>query len=254
MSNQITAAVPVGYTLTLTANAVSAGTYTRLGEPGSDTIYDDVSLAAGAVVRLGPFNEYREYKLLSYNGVMTYTLAYKAVLFDDVALVSQVGNGTAGTGVTAVEYGDGKQHTTILTIASTLPSIAGGANLSVGKLIYTLPAGAIIIDKATMSVGLTQSQGHVNADTPDMGIGTVIAAGANALCSDTSGAENILTGQTVNNCTGTAEIKTVADQILVIESSGAHTVYLNVCDGWAASGDTALGVAGTVVLHWQLLA
>ncbi len=102
-------------------------------------------------------------------------------------------------------------------------------------------------------MAITQSQGNINADTPDGGLGTTIAAGANALLSDTSGAENILTGQTFNNCTGTAELKTVADQVLVIEAAGNHTVYFNVADGWAASGDSAAAIAGTVVLEWSLL-
>jgi hypothetical protein len=162
--------------------------------------------------------------------------------------------GTANTGTTAVEYGDGRQHTTVLTVATTIPAIAGGAALSVGKLLYTFPAGAIVVDKAYMSMAITQSQGNITADTPDVGLGTVIAAGANALLSDTSGAENVLTGQTANDCNGTAEVKTVGDQILVIEAGGAHTLYFNVADDWAASGDAAAAIAGTVTIHWQFMA
>ena len=171
---------------------------------------------------------------------------------EPTAVIANIG--TANTGITAVERGDGYQHTTILTVASTLPAIAGGAALSVGKLLYTFPAGAIVVDKAYMSMGITQTQGNINADTPDVGLGTVIAAGANALLSDTAGAENILTGQTANNCTGTAEVKTVGDQVLVIEAGGAHTVHFNVADDWAVSGDAAALIAGTVVLHWHFMA
>lgn len=362
MAWETSASVPVGYALTLTANDISDGTYTRISEPGSSTLYAPSTLSASAAVVLGPFNEHRDYKLLSYNGVMTYTLAYSGVYtaedidenvpdivgtmvtgntetgiavtyqdadntldfvvsdeyiqdlvgamltgntetgitvdyqdadgtvdfalsdeyLQDVVGAMVTGNtesgisvsyqdadgtldfeltqlpsqnaGTAETGTTAVEYGDGRQHTTVLTVSSTLPSIAGGAALSVGKLLYTFPAGAIVVDKAYMSIGITQSQGNINADTPDVGLGTVIAAGANALLSDTAGAENILTGQTANNCTGTAEVKTVGDQILVIEAGGAHTLYFNAADEWAASGDAAAAIAGTVVIHWQFMA
>ncbi len=172
----------------------------------------------------------------------------------DAKLAIVATGGTVNAGTTAVERGDSKQHTTTLTVASTLPAIAGGAQLSVGKLLYTFPAGAIVVHAAYMSMAITQTQAHINADTPDVGLGTAIAAGANALLSDTSGAENILTGQTANNCTGTAEVKTVADQVLVIEAGDNHTLYFNVADDWAADGDAAAIMAGTVVIHWTLMA
>jgi len=164
--------------------------------------------------------------------------------------------GTANTGTTAVEYGDGYHHTTVLTVATTLPAIAGGASLGVGKLLYTLPAGAIIVDGAYMSLGITQSQGNINADTPDGGLGTVIASGAVATLDGTGTFEDILTGQTFNNCTGTAEVKTAiptAGVPFVIESGAAHTIHFNVADGWAASGDAAAALAGTVVLNWRFM-
>jgi hypothetical protein len=170
------------------------------------------------------------------------------------ALRTSANVGAAGTGFTAVEYGDGALHKTVLTASTTLPAIAGGAALSVGKLAYTFPAGAIVVHAAYMSIGITQSQGNITADTPDVGLGTVIAAGANALISDTGSAENILTGQTAANCSGTATVALVVNQVLAIAAGGAHTVYLNVADDWAASGDAAAAVAGTIVLEWSFIA
>lgn len=163
--------------------------------------------------------------------------------------------GVAGTGTTAVEYGDGYQHTTVLTVDSVLPAITGGVDQATGKLLYTLPAGACIINNAYMSMAITQSESHINADTPDIGLGTTIGSGANAtLDAVGTDAENILTGQTATNCTGTPNIKTVADQVLVVEAGDNHTVYFNAADGWAADGDTAAVLEGTVVLHWQFMA
>lgn len=162
--------------------------------------------------------------------------------------------GTINSGTTVSETGDGFHHTSVLTVSTVLPAIAGGADLSVGKLLYTFPAGAIVVDNAYMSIAITQSEGNINADTADIGLGTTIAAGANALVSTTAGAENILTGQTAADCNGTATVKTVADQVLVIEAAGDHGVYLNAADGWAASGDTAAAIAGTVVLNWHFIA
>lgn len=165
--------------------------------------------------------------------------------------------GTANTGTTAVEYGDAYHHTTVLTVNTTLPAIAGGADLAVGKLLYTLPAGVQIIDAAYMTLAITQTQGNITADTPDGGLGTVIGSGAVATLDGTGTFENILTGQTFNDCNGTAEVKTTiptAAVPLVIESGGAKTIYFNVADGWAASGDAAALLVGTVVLSWRTLA
>lgn len=160
--------------------------------------------------------------------------------------------GTAATGVTAVEEGDATFHKTTLTISTTLPAIAGGASLAVGKLLYTFPDGIINVKGSSMSLAITQTEAHINADTPDGGLGTVIASGAVATLDGTATFENILTGQTFNNCTGTAEVVNV-NTTLAIGASDAHTVYFNVADGWAASGDAAALLTGTVVLEWNFL-
>ena len=161
--------------------------------------------------------------------------------------------GTPGTGVTAVENGDGYNHTTVLTVNTTLPAIAGGAPLAVGKLLYTLPAGACVVNKAYMSLAITQTQGNINSDTPDGGLGTTIASGAVAVLDGTPAFENIITGQTFNDCNGTVEVKTIADQLLVIEASGDHTIYFNAANSWTAGGDSAALLSGTVVLDWNFM-
>lgn len=164
---------------------------------------------------------------------------------------TNVGTPVSGVVTNAIERGDQNRHVTTLTVQSTLPAIAGGANLAVGKLIYTFPAGPIVVHAAYMSMGVTQTQGNINADTPDVGLGTTIASGVVAVLGGTAAFENIITGQTAANCTGTATVKTVGDQVLVIEAAGNHTVYFNVADGWAASGDTGALINGTVTLVWS---
>ena len=252
MSKKDTIHLPKGYALTITSDAVSNGTYVRLGNPGG-TRYTPAVLAASSSVELGPFDEPRDYALYSDNGQLTSSQVFEGfkAYTDEDTSVSNIG--TAATGVTAVEYGDGYQHTTVLTVDTTLPAIAGGANLAVGKLLYTLPAGACIVDKAYMSLAITQSEGNINADTPDGGLGTTIASGAVAVLGGTAAFENIITGQTFDDCNGTAETVTVVGVDLAIESGDNHTIYFNVADGWAASGDAAAGLAGTVVLHWQFM-
>jgi len=160
--------------------------------------------------------------------------------------------GTAATGVTAVEYGDAINHKTVLTVDTTLPAIAGGASLAVGKLMYTLPAGAVVVKASYISLALDESDGNITADTPDLGLGTTIASGAVAVLGGTAAFENIMTGQTMNDCDGTAEVAAVGT-VLAIAPAGDHTVYLNVADGWAASGEAACAVSGTIVLEWTFL-
>ena len=158
--------------------------------------------------------------------------------------------GTAATGTTPTEYGNDHFRKTVLAVSTTLPAIAGGADLAVGKLLYTFPAGTIWIRNVYMSLAITQSEGNITADTPDGGLGTVIASGAVAVLSGTATFENILTGQTFNDCDGAAET-TAAAVDLLIKTADAHTVHFNVADGWAASGDAAAALAGTVVIDWM---
>jgi|694.fasta_scaffold48943_4 hypothetical protein len=166
----------------------------------------------------------------------------------------KVAVGTAGTNVTATTYGDGKDFTTILSLADvTFADIPGGANLGLGKLIYTLPAGPIVISSAYMSVALTEDDGNVTADTPDLGVGTTVATGAVAVLGGTAAFENIITGQTAADCSGTATVALITT-VKSIATADAHTVYLNVADGWAASGEDDLKANGTVTLKWSLLA
>lgn len=159
--------------------------------------------------------------------------------------------GTPESYVEVFEGGDKVNRWTKLTFNTTLPAIAGGANLAVGKKLYTLPAGEILITGTSMSVAI-EGATAIQADTPDIGIGTTIATGAVAVLGGTAAFENILTGQTMTDCNGTETVATVSTN-LVIATAGSHVVYLNVADGWAAGGDAAADVSGTILLTWKYL-
>ena len=163
--------------------------------------------------------------------------------------------GTANTTYASVaEDGDNIFHRTTLSLTGALPAIAGGADLGVGRLIYTFPAGVVRVISAYFNgVAITQSEGNITADTPDVGLGTTIASGAVAVLSGTAAFENILTGQTFDDCDGTGELAG-ASSTLIIDAADDHTVYLNVADGWAASGDAAATISGDVVITWEFLA
>lgn len=150
-------------------------------------------------------------------------------------------------------YGDKSFFRTKLYVNTTLGAIAGGANLALGKLILTLPSLECVILAAAMSLAIKQTEAHITADTPDIGLGTTLASGVQALLSGVGAtAENILTGQTAADCNGTATVETVANQPLALTTGGVNkTIYANVADGWAASGDAAAKLYGTVELWWM---
>ncbi len=151
------------------------------------------------------------------------------------------------------EYGDNVYHKTKLALTGALPAIAGGANLGVGCLLYTLPAGVIrVVSVYLDGVAITQSEGNITADTPDVGLGTTIASGAVAVLSGTAAFENVLTGQTFTDCDGTAELVGAAST-LIVDAADDHTLYFNVADGWAASGDAAATISGDVVITWEYI-
>lgn len=163
--------------------------------------------------------------------------------------------GTPGTGTTAVEYGDSYNHSTVLAINGVLPNIPGGASLGLGLLLYTFPAGAQIVDASNVSVGITQTAGHINADTPTVGLGSVIASGAVAVLSGTATFQDINVGKAAANCTGTktvqTKIPTSTPFAFISEAAGSKAIYFNAAFAWAASGDPAAIVAGSVILGWR---
>ena len=83
------------------------------------------------------------------------------------------GVGTANAGVTAVEYGSGVNHKTVLTVNQAAALTLGdNASLADGYLLYTFPAGALVVNSASMSMGVTNAE-HA-AENPDVGLGVLI--------------------------------------------------------------------------------
>lgn len=181
-----------------------------------------------------------------------------AIINSAVAQLTSLNVGTVPAGVIAIEHGDGFNHTTILTLAGLAAVIGDNASLALGELIYTPPAGALLINSAYMSIAITAADTVNDADTPEVGLGTVIGSGANATLGAVGAtSENIMLGQVAANISGTATVKTVeptAGAPLVIEVGDAHAVFLNYADGWANVTTTAVTISGTVVLNWQFMA
>lgn len=168
-------------------------------------------------------------------------------------LTSGSGNGVAATGINVREFGDSRNHTTTLTIG--LPAVATtAAALAFGQLLYTFPAGEIVINSVGINVALTAADGNIDADTPEVSLGSDPASGVYATLGEvdaglTLTTENYLTTQNLANCTGTAEVLTEATPI-VIATAADRTVYLNFADTWAGVEAVGMPITGTVVISW----
>lgn len=184
--------------------------------------------------------------------VVANSVASKAAMVDSAKqLQTNANNGTPEAGVTAVHYGDGLSVTAVLTLTNVPLTVGNSASLGVGALLYTLPAGACLIRDAYMSVAI--SGVTTTTDTPDVGLGTVIASGVVTTLDGTGTFENIVTGQTAGDTNGTAAVKgagPTAGAPLEITTAGAHTVYFNAADAWGANADADGLLNGTVVISY----
>lgn len=161
--------------------------------------------------------------------------------------------GTPGTNVTALEYGDGHNHLTILTLAAvelapTIPADAEGA----GAVIYTFPAGVYAGHMARLKTTTAVVDTATNA--ADVGLGSLIASGDIATLT-TAAMEDWITGQTVADVSAfvldKATIMT-GGVPLIFEAAGSHTLNLNAAATWNATVAT-LSVTGTVWVYWTFL-
>lgn len=175
---------------------------------------------------------------------------------------STVGTVTT-TATTAVEeYGSGIDHFTKLTMtAFSLGNTADNAALGIGAKFYTFPAGTILVTQATL-VGSLTANISVKTDTPEIGIGTVVASGAVSVLSGTATFEDIIDG----NVSGTGG-DTVAPDVngttfyksssftsnVLIKTTGGKSrdLFLNAAATWAdVTAAGALTFTGVVTLKW----
>jgi len=170
--------------------------------------------------------------------------------------------GTPGTGVTAQEAGDGKHHITTLTLTDVVVGApTAGASEAVGALVYTFPAGNHVHMTSYFNLGLTI--GTVQTDTPDVGLGSTQAAGAQALLSVVGATtEDYITGQlwavaldgTAQETTPLGATAGILTGISLNATADAKTVYLNAADAWNAGVTGNLTASGTIVLTWDDIA
>lgn len=168
---------------------------------------------------------------------------------------SVVNFGVAATGWTAEEYGNGTLHTTVITNNAAWTKAIASAALAFGDDIYTFPLGGIKILGVTYAMTAT---GATCVSTPEVGLGTVLAAGANA----TLGAAGNTT-EDITDGTAISAISAVGTAVAVVKLPEADTtnldghttaipVFLNIAGNWAVT-ETLTFSAITVTITWAFL-
>ena len=175
-----------------------------------------------------------------------------------VAPTASINAGTVPGGtVVATEYGDGTRFRTSLALTAFDAGDSGdNAAKAIGALLYTLPAGVIMIEAAHIAVATTIADA-VQTDTPEIGIGNVVASGVVSVLGGTPGFENVYIGTAIADVAGTTHTGTklpTAAVPLILAAGDPHTLYLNYADTWAnLTAESELAVTGTIVLLWRFL-
>lgn len=112
----------------------------------------------------------------------------------------------SGVSVTTKHIGGGIYKTTATIPSSTL--VVGNAALAGGKKLFTFPKCVLFIHKGWVDVTMVSTADNTaQTNALDMGAGTTLGVGANAVLSGTTGgnavtAEDIFDGQTTAALTG----------------------------------------------------
>ncbi len=154
--------------------------------------------------------------------------------------------GTAGTNVTAVHSGDGVNITVTLTLLNVVVTVGDSASLGLGALIYTLPAGNLTLHNSYMEIDLSAIT--QTAETPELGLGSVIASGVITELTGTQEDYSLGT-PAMDDSNGTAKIAYTVNDINIL-TGGTKTVHANLALAWGANADASGLLNGTVVLQY----
>jgi hypothetical protein len=163
--------------------------------------------------------------------------------------------GAAATGFTAVEYGGGPSHRTVITNDADLTKAVASAALSFGWKLYDFPAGVIRIVGGTIDVTVA---GATSTDTPEVGLGHLVGSGVNATLGAVSNdCESIFDGTAMSaiSAAGTQYTETTAPEADLFHYDGTSTpldLYLNFADTWTVT-ETLTFSAITVSVAWDFM-
>jgi hypothetical protein len=195
------------------------------------------------------------------------TLTGNQTIVGKALTTSNVGTVTTAATTTATEHGDSIDHLTVLTMTNFAVGTSGdNAALAIGAKFYTWPTGVnILVESTTISGGITAAI-SVTTDTPEVGIGTVIASGANATLT-TGTWENLVDGGASGSSVDAAAVApdvagtvfhkknlTTVQPIIKATGGAARDLFLNAAVTWAdVTAAGAVTFSGTITLKWRVL-
>ena len=164
--------------------------------------------------------------------------------------LTNVNTGSVPATVTAVEFGDGYNHVTVLTVTAAVlvPDIPADAE-EVGALVYTFPAGVHQVHSVHMDI--TAIVEGANSNAVDIGCGSTLAAGDGATLQAATD-EDFLDGQTIANSSSPAIEKSLAADGTVFESGDSKLFHINLAGTWTAT-EADPSITGTVTIRWSYL-
>jgi len=165
--------------------------------------------------------------------------------------------GTPNANYDAVEYGNGVRHTTVLTRKTDFVQAVATAALAFGDAVYTFPEGALGIVAGTISFTI---QGATAVNTPEVGLGHVVAVGAQVTidaCAGGATMESILDGTPTAAITAAGTdvayaFDAEADLAWVDGTAAAVAMFLNCAGDWAVTENITFSDV-IITLTWDFL-
>lgn len=164
----------------------------------------------------------------------------------------------------AVERGEGPRHyTQIIFFGFAVGSAPSGASLAFGAKIYTWPVDFSVMVESVSICGALTSTASVKTNTPEVGVGTVVASGAIATLL-TATFEDLVDGGAAG---ATTDADTVAPDVNgtafykanlsttrpIIQKSGgaARDIFLNLAAAWSVNANGSVTFTGEIHLAWR---
>ena len=192
-----------------------------------------------------------------------------AAQFSALTTATNVGTVTSDT-ESATEYGDGINHVTKIAMTSfVIGTSADNAALAIGAKFYTWPASTdVYVDHTVIDGGITCAI-SVTTETPEVGMGTVIASGANATLNTgtwevfmdggatrlpTSGGDQVAVAPDVAGAAFRKVSLSTASPVIKASGGAARDVFLNIAVTWAdVTAAGACTFTGNVWLNWSIV-
>jgi hypothetical protein len=163
-------------------------------------------------------------------------------------------DGTAGTGVTAVEAAQNIKKTTLTVSGDITMTDATTAGTHGSLKIYDFPVGVIKIHSVKTDVHLVSDAAGLDADAEVVAaLGSATVSTDNATLTGTEA--DIVASTAATLTTSEGDFDAISNGVTLDGRSSAADCYLNLAAPDAdTDADDAVTISGTVVIEWSLVA